>query len=364
MDPGTALLKDGTAAMQTLNNQSNAISVLNNGPDPTYSYLSLSSSERDSTHDFTATTVGMHAECKPITEACGMRVAQGLTVYDCANGSFASNMTGSSFDYAYFSTEDMSESSAGGSQNPFYAAFASITTVSANPVTDIANDPNVVSSSGMLGVILLCTVTLHDVEYDLVEGNITRFQPRTSNSSVANVFQPGMSEADFGQPNLQNAMKMAAVLATDAQDLANQYAISYTKVALSIGAGSFVRSSAVAAQKRSTILVAKVPKAPLFLLVVINLIFIVMGVVLAIMAAKTSQEAHEVQSRFSITGIVATMFEGEKASRPAEAVERLYGEYWEGNHTSRVGIHRTSTGGFVFRAVDKEMDGVVYDHGN
>lgn len=137
---------------------------------------------------------------------------------------------------------------------------------------------------------------------------------------------------------LQNALTMAAVIATDVQDLANQYAIAYSRVALSIGAGSFVRSPVLAAQERTTILVAKVTKAPLFLLVVINLGFVVMGAMLATAIARTSREVHEVQSRFSIAGIIANVFEKKWAGRPAETVERLYAEYWEGDSTTRVGI--------------------------
>jgi len=163
-----------------------------------------------------------------------------------------------------------------------------------NTSADIANDPEVVSSGAALVVSILCTVTLHDVEYDLVEGDISRFETKPSNTSVENIFELGKSESGFGTPNLQNALTMAAVIATDAQDLANQYAIAYSKVTLSIGAGSFVLSPVLAVQERTTILVAKVPKAPLFLLVVTNLVFIVMGAMLATAVARTPREAHEV----------------------------------------------------------------------
>ncbi|KAK5940848.1 hypothetical protein PMZ80_007265 [Knufia obscura] len=369
MDPGTARLVQGTAAFQTLNNQSNAISVFNNGPNATVVYLGLSASEREDNHDFTATTLGMHTTCRPISQACGLGNSTEYSfTYNCSDGAFAGNLsiatTHNAIPQAYFIDMDSSEYSQGGVRNPYDYAVASSYQIPANPITNIANDPEILILAGeLLSVILKCKVTLYDIEYDLVEGNITRLVTTPSNDSVVNVFVPGLEQTTFGWSSISSALQIASVIAEDAQDLADQFAIAYSKVALSVGAGSMVRTPALAAQERNTILVAKVPKAPLFLLVVINLIFVVMGFVLAVLAARTSQEAHEVQSRFGIAGIVANMFEGEKAARPADAVERLYGEYWEGNQTSRVGIHRTSTGGFVFKALDKEMSGISYHGG-
>ena len=363
MDPFTARLVQGTTAFQTLNNQSNAISVFNNGPDPTIAYLGLSSRERNETHDFTATSFGMHTTCRPITEACGLGQSNDTFVYNCLNGTFAGNLSIQSvgLPQGYFIDFNTSQLSQGGVNNPFDYAVTSFYQTAANPVTNIAEDPDVVMyPSDFLAVILTCRVTLLDVEYDMVEGNVTRLTTRTSNTSVANVLVPALENTSFGWSSLSSALQIASVVAEDAQDLANQFAMGYSKVALSIGASSILRTPATAAQVRSSILVAKVPKAPLLLLLIVNLAFVVMGFVLAIMAARTSQEAHEVQSRFTIAGIVANMFEGEKAGRATGAVERLFGEYWEGSNTNKVGVDRTSKGGYVFRVIDKELDGIAY----
>lgn len=367
MNPLSARLEQGTAAFQTLNNQSNTISVFNNGPNSTIAYLGPSSRERNENHDFTAMTFGMHTSCRPITQACGLgQIPDNTFAYNCSDGTFAGNVStagaaGSTVPQAYFTDFDTSEYSQGGVKNPYDYAVASYFQISANPVTNIANDPEMLTYGGdFLSVILLCKVTLYDVEYDLVEGNVTRLTSTPSNTTVVNVFVPALEQTSFGKSSISSALQIASVIAENAQDLADQFAIAYSKVALSIGAGSLVLTRAAAAQERSTILVAKVPKAPLFLLIVINLVFVVMGFVLAFMAARTPQEAHEVQSRFSIAGIVANMFEGEKAGRPADAVERLFGEYWEGSKTSRVGVDRTSNGGYVFKIVDKELDRLAY----
>lgn len=365
MDTGTNLLQAGTATLQTLNNQSNALSVLSDGPDPTLAYLTVNPSDRARQHDFSATTYGMRTSCRPVTRSCNMMTSGALATWNCSNGAFAqagSNTASLNVQQRFFDDEAMTQSSAGGaSVNPSFFALGSLTQISANPITNIANDPDVVSASNALAAILLCSVSLYDVTYDVIEGNVTHMSSTLSNISVTNVFIPALSESGFGWPNMANAFNMAASVADTAQDLSDQFALAYSKIALSIGAGSVVKSPALAAQTRTSILVAKVPKAPLFLLVVINLIFVLLGVVLAIVAARSSPEAHEAQSRFSIAGIVAGMFEGDTAKTAASdglvgaQIEKLYREYYEGGATKRIGIGRGQDGGFEFKALEKEL---------
>lgn len=367
MDTGTNLLQAGTTTLQTLNNQSNALSVLSNGPDPTLAYLTVNPSDRDQQHDFSAATYGMRTSCRPITRSCNMNTEGGLATWNCSNGVFAqaaSNKASLTIQQMFFDDETMTQPSDGGaSVNPSYFVFASLTQLSANPSTNLVSDPEVVSGSGALAAILLCSVGFYDTTYDVVEGNVTHMSSILSNVSVANVFIPALSESGFGYPNMANAFNMAASVAATAQDLSDQFALAYSKIALCIGAGSVVRTPALAAQTRATILVARVPKAPLFLLMVINLIFVVLGIALAVDAARSSPEAHEVQSRFSIAGLVAGMFEKETMKTgPSDRlvlgkVERLFREYYEGGATKRVGIARGQDGELEFKALEKELYG-------
>jgi hypothetical protein len=189
---------------------------------------------------------------------------------------------------------------------------------------------------------------LYDIEYDSVNQTVTRFVATASNASVANIWQGPMAFVDVGQANLQTAVTVAASTATDAQDLADQIALAYSKVALGVGAQSVQRAPALAAQERTSLLVTRLPMAALFSLVAANLLFVLVGVALTIAALATSGgEVREVQARLSIFGLVADRFEGLRASRRAEEMEDLFEER-DGKGSMRVAVHQVVTGGYTY----------------
>jgi hypothetical protein len=75
-------------------------------------------------------------------------------------------------------------------------------------------------------------------------------------------------------------------------------------------------------------LVARVPKAPLITLVFLNLLYAVVGVVLAVMAARTGpSETKNVQGRISVAGLAANCFESQaRVEGPAMELEDLFEE--------------------------------------
>lgn len=365
VDPLSGLLANGVPSIQTLNNQSNTISVFNNGPNDTIAYLGVSQSQRNSRHDFTGTTLGIHSQCRPITQECGLSMPVGETSvsfpFNCNDGAWNSTIEVADLNWQYFSSANMSSGSSG-VQNPFYYGVAVNSQFTANAVTNIRDDPEIQALSDSLNFLLFCTVTTYDIEYDFVQGNVTRMVPTVSNNSVSNALTSGLQNTLYGKTSMQTALQMVSIIAENSQDLANEFAIEYSKIALSIAAGSVVRTAPIVVQNRDSVLVAKVPKAPMFLLVAINLVFVIVGAFLGYTALRSSSEAHEAQARFSIAGLVANLFEGDVARNPGYAVERLYGEYWDGGRTmSKVGIARTNSGGYVLRVLEKEMDAVSHE---
>ena len=65
---GSTILIDSTQSLQVLDNISNIITVLNNGPDRTYTYLGVPSVASVSSRDYTATTFGMQTQCRPVSK--------------------------------------------------------------------------------------------------------------------------------------------------------------------------------------------------------------------------------------------------------------------------------------------------------
>lgn len=351
IDPFAVILQDGVTAIQTLNDQSKTISIYNDGPDSTLVYLGVASAQKDDRYDFTANTLGMRATCRPITQDCGLGGKANTSdgwAFNCSGGTFSGNLLGAGtanqFQQAYFYDFSSGNMSQGSTSNPYdYTVAFSAQTTARLPDT-MEHDPEVFiqKSTGYLGAVLLCNVTAYNVEYDMVNGNVSRMVATPSNMSTVNVFAPGLMQTQYGWSALQSDLQLAGIVATDAQGLADQYALAYSKVALSIGAGSVVPSPVIQAQRRRTILVAKVPKAPLLLLVIVNLIFVCLGAVLTFMALRSSHHAFQVQMRLSITGIVAILFGSRRANQAAEDHEYLFDEFWENGRGNRIGVQMTN----------------------
>lgn len=131
--------------------------------------------------------------------------------------------------------------------------------------------------------------------------------------------------------------------------MADAFADSYSATTLGTAAGAFVAKKAVEAQTRTSILVARVPIAPLACLLLSNLALVVLGIVLTGVAFITLRNGDvcEVQSHFSISALVATHFEAKKAREGAKSVDDMFEES-RGVRGPRVGIIRTAEGGWTY----------------
>lgn len=102
------------------------------------------------------------------------------------------------------------------------------------------------------------------------------------------------------------------------------------------------------AYRRQTLLVAKVPIAALFTLILTNLLFVVTGIVLLVMAWKVRRPGvDDVQARLNITGLVADRFEDERRQGAVGKIEELFDEYQAGDKT-RVAVVGTFKDGYIY----------------
>ena len=117
---------------------------------------------------------------------------------------------------------------------------------------------------------------------------------------------------------------------------------------MGISAGVFDTRINLAEQTRESILVTRVPKAPLFTLVALNCVYCVLGLVLAFMAlASHPADVNDVRERLSIAGLTAFCFEGTRAKKPAEKKRQMFSEH-EGTGSSRVGVERSGYEGWEY----------------
>jgi hypothetical protein len=351
---GIVFFTNSTQSLQVLNNISEVTTVLTYQSKIPYTYLGIPEAQVLQL-DYTATTFGMQTQCKLVSNECNLNGDYGaFTSFYCAE-TFQGDLTqGPSWQTAYFTDSAMtSNDTFWGVHNPYYFSLASR---EGNGITD--GGPN---SSELVGVlhggyafILFCSAALYDIEYDSINGTITRFVTTASNDSVANVWQSTISTitGDPSVSTLQQASTLA-MFSDTTQELEDMMALAYSRTALALGAQAVMRSPALAAQERQSFLVTSVEAAPLFTLVIANLLFVFLGIVLTGIAIKASRgDVREVQARLSIIGLVADRFEGQ---RGRDGVEKMddYFEEKDGNGSVRVAIDRSDGGGFAYKVWPK-----------
>lgn len=350
-----AFLINGSTSLAVLSNVSQTTAVItheNHGRQ--FAYLGVAPQLQLADIDFTAKSWALETECKPVTSKCidDQRIYGAATPYKCPFAFEGLLMTPNAnvMTTAYFTNSTASDNSTHSVslENPYY--FASITKVNRNIGVSkaLGSDPEIsIAVHGGVLSVLFCNTTVYDLEYSLVNGSVTRFLTTPSNSSMANLFQGGQQYTKVGDPTLIQAASIAA-LGDTAQNLADSFALSYSQTALAVSAGIFVPEEVIESQHRQNILVAKVPKAPLMSLIAANLLLVVLGIVLTVIAFISLQgETGEIQARLSIAALVAAHFEGDRSKKPVEHVDDIFEER-DGLPGPRIGFAKTDEDTWTF----------------
>lgn len=340
---------NGTQSLQILNNISSlaTVATINTGLD--YAYLAVPPAIGLVDEDWRAESFALQTQCRLASKECDLFVYSGAsTPFSCSSafqGDVTQNLQG--FTSAFFGDSTMSKNSTGlGVQNPFYFGMAGLV----NPSTGNSKVPGtVVPMHGGTAFVLLCNTTVLEVTYNSINGIISDFRGIQSNASTANIWQSVMAFTTVGNSNLKQAASLAA-LGNSSQQFADDMALAFSKTALAIGSQSVEKRPVLAVQRRSSFLVAKVPAAPLYALIGANMLVVVVGAVLTVVAlmASKGEEVKEIQSRLSIFGLVADRFEGKAARLAAQDVDELFRES-KGQRTSRIGIANAPEGGYMYK---------------
>lgn len=323
-----------------------------------FAYLGNTPQPRLSAIDYTANTWAVESKCTPVTTQCmdEDRFFGAGTPFKCPfafEGDLAKVLPGP-WQMAYFTDSSGTDNSTISAtvSNPYYFGVAGALNEQVGRIVGgpNENDPEfAIAGHGALVFTLFCDATVYDVEYSMVNGSITRFLYQPSNSSTTTIIQGSQQFTNLGDSLLQQAASIAAYNNT-AQGFADQVAIAYSRIALSVAAGAFTPQPAAEAQLRRDMLVARVPKAPLASLLVANLLLVVLGIGLTVSALLASRgDTGEVQARLGITGLVASCFEGARARDGSRSVEAMFEEN-SGRNGPRMGISRTAEGGWAFSA--------------
>ena len=100
-----------------------------------------------------------------------------------------------------------------------------------------------------------------------------------------------MAFTDVGHYKVYESAQAAIATMYNVRDVGDSLALSFSKVASALAGGGMTVRNITMAQKRENRIVARVPKAPLFLLITLNLLFAALGMVLATLALSFSKGA-------------------------------------------------------------------------
>ena len=351
-------LVNGSASLQTLNNVSDSVAALTYNNQLTY--LGKPSSPTVLAHDFTATTFGIETQCRPVSTECNLNALFGAsTPFHCTDA-FQGDLSNAlqvaqtpEWYMVYFDNSSMASNLSyisTGVQNPFYFGLAALTNAQGGGGSFANGETEIVTPvHGGSAFVLYCNATVYEIEYDQVNGSVTRFVTTASNVSTTNLFQGSIAATGVGTFQLQQAASLAT-FSTTAQELADKIALAFSRVALAVGGQLVAPAPAQAAQLRSAPLVTRLPQAPLFTLVLANLLFALLGVVFTVRAVASARgdDVPEVQARLSIPGLVANLFEGARAKEGVADVQELFAEQ-SGEDPGRVVVGMTQRGGYEFR---------------
>jgi hypothetical protein len=206
-----------------------------------------------------------------------------------------------------------------------------------------------------LGFIMGCNMTVYDLEYVWYNGRISVQQMALSNISVVSILTaPFVTEL----ANLANLAQSAAGEDTPGAFM-ESWTTGFSTMVLGLSAGVMSPRANIVEQARISTLVARVPKAPLAVLVFLALLYAVVGVILAFMAAQAGAgETKNVQGRLSVAGLVAKCFESEdRREGPAKEIQDLFAETEVGardDQCSKVSIIASDRGGWKYDLITKD----------
>ena len=326
--------------------------------------------------DYQATTLGIGTQCMPISQKCNLRADTGSTTPFRCNDAFYGDLSQLSISGVDLNTNNYETQPTTGlvwfnnaaltrfanssfqnnvPQNPYHLGVWALTQQST--VDGTFPSPDIINPlTGGLAYLLNCTTTAFDLTYAWVNGTVLSANFARANATTSSVLQYP-SYLKFARAWMDVAAYGAGAEA-NGQALAQAWSTSYSKVAMGLTAGALSNRTDLLEQVRETRLVSRVPKMPLYFLIAFNVVYAVLGVVLALVALGSKpNESNDVRERLSIVGLVAYTFEGDRARKPVEKKRQMFAEYSNAG-SSRIGVERSLYNGWEYTVASESAKSI------
>ncbi|KAN0104362.1 hypothetical protein V8E51_010107 [Hyaloscypha variabilis] len=200
--------------------------------------------------------------------------------------------------------------------NPVYlGAYGLILGLTENDsLANLTSGDLAVTATDGLGFIMGCNLTAVSVQ-QMVQSNI---------SVLRTLASPFVTEL----ANLINLSQAAAGEATK-DEFRESWTTGFSTMVLSLSASTISPRITIREQARISTLVARVPKAPLAVLILLTLLYATIGIILACIALQSRPDiTKNIQGRLSVAGRAAKCFESnERCEGPTKEIKDLGWKY-------------------------------------
>lgn len=224
-------------------------------------------------------------------------------------------------------------------------------TINFNP--SLLNDPEMLLDSGWLFYLLGCNIAVYNMTYSWVNNTIATIHLVPSDETVA-FYLENYFGATSEPAQLSYTVISTVVRSNSSAQVAVNYAQSLAKIMAAFTASAFEPLTNTEEQLRQNIIVAHVPKAPLFTLISFCLLFALLGLALFVIALLgQSAETRKIQAQLNIFGMTASRFESPKDA-DVNNVQDLFEERKRGAQSTKVGMVRSEGGRWAYVSSHEE----------
>ncbi|KAF1840313.1 uncharacterized protein K460DRAFT_421289 [Cucurbitaria berberidis CBS 394.84] len=203
----------------------------------------------------------------------------------------------------------------------------------------------------LLFFLLSCNTTVWDTTFSVIDNKVTDLSYEKSNSSTTGIVSMmGVNAFGFMGHLVNEVYSEANRNLTSPALFIEQYEKEISRALITPLITHTVPAPARLVQRRRAKVITKLPVVALWLLVIANSTFALLGLILACIAFRaTSPVVHQVHTRLTTAGLAAQLFDWEHARRAAKDDKELFkenlGEYAEKGVQKRVIVKCTAPGG-------------------
>ena len=244
--------------------------------------------------------------------------------------------------------------------NPWFAGAFGRAVFIYNSSEWIEGDPEIIRFDMRLWTdeywfVFKCDVTAYSLTYALVNHTLVSANLTLADDDVASLLR-NMVQTGGGTPTLEYSSQLAVAQSSSIDEMATNFALQLDQLMLAFSANFWTPVPNLQEQTRNNMLVTRVPKAPLFTLIVLCLIFVLLGVAVTVLAL-TGQTPHtrEVQARLNIFGVVASRFESDERNETLVTnLENVFEERDGNSRSTRIGVARSRKGGWIYSSSSEQ----------